>query len=230
MPTVASDAQIRREFDSIAQLTPETEGLGPLDGWLLANLPPRREAALEIGCGVGNMSRRLSRTFSSVVGIDFSPAMIEEAKRRTHSEANVAFNCVDMFEWLREHPNEYDCIVTVATLHHVDFALALGEMAHSLKPGGRLLVIDLYNRTGWRNIIVNGFAYAFGIARRLWTFRGIKSWKLWVAFRRHGKNETYLTLSEVKRITAQELPGAQLNFHVLWRYGVLWDSSQLRVQ
>jgi ubiquinone/menaquinone biosynthesis C-methylase UbiE len=211
MPTTASPGEIRGDFDAIAALMPERDRLGPHEAWLLRQLPMGRGTALEVGCGVGHVARRLAGAFDRVVAIDLSPGMIAEAKRRTSSSIELV--CADMFDWLRDHPDTYDCIVTIGTLHHVDLGAALREMARALKPGGRLLVLDLLSR---RNPIVNAVALALGI-------RFTTPWKLRRAYWRHGRNETYLTIEDVERIASEELPGATVRAHLLWRYSIVWD-------
>jgi 2-polyprenyl-3-methyl-5-hydroxy-6-metoxy-1,4-benzoquinol methylase len=112
-----------------------------------AKLPAGRGAALQIGCGVGDLSRLLSSRFSRTEAIDLSSGMIAEARRRTAPGTALQFAQVDMFEWLETRPSQYDCIVTVTTLHHVDFALAVTAIARALRPTGRLLVIDVVDRS-----------------------------------------------------------------------------------
>lgn len=46
-----------------------------------AGFDPRGKSALEIGCGVGRMTRYFARDFASVTGLDISPAMIERARQ-----------------------------------------------------------------------------------------------------------------------------------------------------
>jgi SAM-dependent methyltransferase len=222
MQTTASAGQIRSDFDDIAQLMPDRDRLGPHDRWLLKHLPSRRGTVLEIGCGVGHLARRLAADFDSVVAIDFSEGMIAEARRRTGAGAPIEYSCADMFDWLPRLPNHYDCIVTVGTLHHVDLRSALQEMALALKPGGTLLVIDLLTRSGWRYLLLNATAYAVARAREALFLRGMMSRELGSAYWRHGRNETYLTLDEVKRGAREELPRAQVRGHLLWRYTIIW--------
>ena len=71
MPTTATPAEIRNDFDAMAPLMPDR--LGPHEAWLLAQLPRGRGAALEIGCGAGTVSRRLAQSFDGVTAIDVSP-------------------------------------------------------------------------------------------------------------------------------------------------------------
>lgn len=46
---------------------------------------------LDIGCGIGRMERALASRLRHITGIDLSPAMIAEAKRRCAAIPNVAF-------------------------------------------------------------------------------------------------------------------------------------------
>lgn len=220
MPTHAPTNQIRAEFDAIARLMPQHGPLGPYESWLLDRLPARRDAALEIGCGVGNLTRLLARTFAQTVAIDLAPGMIEEARRRTSAAERVDYVCADMFEWLADKDTAYDCIVSVGTLHHVDLPSALSAMRRALRPGGRLLIVDLCSRTGWRRLL-DPIAWVAGGLRNV--SRGAFSWRLRTAYRRHGANETYLTRSEVATIARAQLPGAEVRERLLWRYTLVWE-------
>lgn len=222
MPTTASPAEIRRDFDAIAPLMPRSDHLGPHEGWILQNLPSRRGTVLEIGCGTGQLARRLARAFDRVVAIDLSEGMIAEARRRTGMHVPIEYACADLFEWLRTHGGGYDCIVSVGTLHHVDLRAALREAARSLAPGGRLLMMDLLSRGGWRHAFINVVAFAAARVREV-LVHGMTPWALRRAFWQHGEKETYLTLPEVERIAREELPGTIIRAHLLWRYSVLWD-------
>ena len=88
-------------------------------------------------------------------------------------------------------------------------------MAFALKPGGRLLILDLLSRKG---LVINAFAWV--VARLRDGFRRGIAWKLRRAFWRHGRNERYLTLEEVREAA---LPGARVKEHLLFRYSIIWD-------
>ena len=217
MPTSATPAEIRRDFDAISRLTPEGDHAGPYEEWLLANLPARRANVLELGCGVGSLARKLAARFETVDAVDFSESMIAEARRRTRERVDYA--CADLFDWLRDHEQSYDCIVSMATLHHVDLPAALRAMAGALRPGGRMLVIDLEQRDG---LVANGIAWIAARLHELRDFRAMPPLKLRRAYWHHGRNETYLRHDEVLAAAAQ-LPGAQVRSHLMWRYTLLWD-------
>jgi 2-polyprenyl-3-methyl-5-hydroxy-6-metoxy-1,4-benzoquinol methylase len=223
VPTIASSREIRSDFDTIAALTPKGDRLGPHEAWVLENLPDRPGGTVvEIGCGAGHLSRRLSRMFARVVAIDFSEGMIDQAKLRSAGHANIEYVCADLLEWLPQYRNTFECIVTVGTLHHVDLRSVLRAMALALAPGGTLLVLDLVDRGGWRHVPINLVAWLAARAREAVIFGGMVPWRLRSAFWRHGRNETYLTLRAVEEIVQGELPDAQVRGHLLWRYSIVW--------
>jgi SAM-dependent methyltransferase len=227
VPTTASVSEIQADFDEIAALSPIARSLSATDEWIVHNLPEQRRALLEIGCGVGDLARRVAPHFERTDAIDLSPGMIAEARRRTPPETKIEFSCVDMFEWLRERPESYDCIVTVTTLHHVDLAAALRAMARSLAPGGRLLVVDLDDRSGAQHFLPNALAHALSAIRLAAALlQRRSSLRLRLAYRRHGRNETYLPLDEVRRVAAATIPGALVGRTMFWRYTLLWDKPR----
>ena len=138
---------IQTDFDRIALLSAD-------DGWtqnnhyhnfLLRSLPAKCESALEIGCGTGAFSRRLAQHAQNVLALDLSPEMIRIARRRSTQFSNIDFQNADVMSW--NFPSEtFDCIASLATLHHVPLRETLSRMRDSLKTGGVLLVLDLFER------------------------------------------------------------------------------------
>jgi len=139
---------IQSDFDRLA--------LFDSDGWghnshyhpyLLKQIPPNCGQALEIGCGTGSLSRLLSRKADQVLALDLSLKMIEIAKLRAIEYPNIEYQVVDVMDW--DFPKErFDCIVSIATLHHLPFENILEKMKSGLKPNGILMVLDLYDLKG----------------------------------------------------------------------------------
>lgn len=224
MPSTASPHEIAAEFDEIARLSPPNADLSDAEQWVLRNLPAQRGTALEIGCGVGDLSRLIASHFATTDAIDLSPGMIAEAKRRTAPGTPVTFVEAELFDWLAARPSQYDCIVTITTLHHVDFSSALAAIARSLRPGGRMLIVDLVDRSEPRYALTNSTAMALGALREFVTLlRGRSSLRLRRAYRHHGQRETYLTIPALRLATTQLLPGAVVSTTLFWRYRLLWE-------
>ena len=106
----------------------------------------------DLGCGTGAMTAALSPFVAKVVAVDNSAAMLAAAKRRLAGAANVEFRRGDL-EDLPVADGELDAAVLTLVLPYLpDPAAALRQAACSLRPGGRLLAIDLlpHDREGYR--------------------------------------------------------------------------------
>ena len=123
-------------------------------GFFLQGLPGLLDPAAvvgDLGCGTGHVAGALAPFVGSVMAVDGSEAMLQEARRRLASHHNVEVHHGDL-EALPLDDGRLDAAVMALVLHHVpDPALALQEAARVLRPGGRVLVIDMlpHDREEW---------------------------------------------------------------------------------
>ena len=111
-------------------------------GALLALLDPEWSVG-DFGCGTGQVSAALSPYVKRVMAVDESPAMLAAARRRLDGAANVEL-LSGALDALPVDDASLDAAVLFLVLHHVsDPAPALAEVARTLKPGGRLLLVDM---------------------------------------------------------------------------------------
>ena len=102
---------------------------------------------LDVGCGVGRWSRRLAARGAEVTGIDLSPTMISEARRRAAADG-VAQHCRFLVQDLAvlDAGEEFDVVLGVTVLQHIVDAEALRtvvqRMAAHLKVGGTLIMLE----------------------------------------------------------------------------------------
>ena len=59
-------------------------------GWILRNLPDRRQAAVDVGCGAGVLAGKLAFRFAHVTGIDGDEGMAAAASARLAGEPRVS--------------------------------------------------------------------------------------------------------------------------------------------
>jgi len=99
--------------------------------------------ALDVGSGTGFLSFELAARGHRVVGVDFAPAMIAEARRKAAATgASVRFEEADA-ERLPFAAGSFDLVMTrhvLWTLPHPE--AAIDEWIRVLRPGGRLAVVD----------------------------------------------------------------------------------------
>jgi SAM-dependent methyltransferase len=219
-----STATIRDEFDRIALVTDD-------DGWnqnshyhdfLLRHVPSGCGRALEVGCGTGAFARGLAGRARYVVALDLSPEMIRLARERSREFKNIDYQLEDVAAC--ELPfEEFDCVATIATLHHLPFAETVSKMKRALKPNGVLLVLDLFEPEGISDALMNAVAVPVSVGLRLLNQRRLlPPAAVRAAWAEHEQYDSYLTMREVRAACAELLPGAQVRKHLLWRYSVVW--------
>jgi ubiquinone/menaquinone biosynthesis C-methylase UbiE len=164
----------------------------------------------------------LAQRAERVIGLDLSPRMIDVAEMRSEQYANIQFEVADVTE--REFVEEqFDCVASIAMLHHVDAGEMLPTMGRLLKANGTLVALDLYEPEGLKDFCRGIVAAPVGMVLRL-----IKTGRLRVpqavhdAWAAHGRNDTYPTVSTIRRICEKMLPGAKVKHHLLWRYSIIW--------
>ncbi|HXX89947.1 MAG TPA: methyltransferase domain-containing protein [Acidimicrobiales bacterium] len=92
---------------------------------------------LEVGCGEGQVSRRIAALGAEVVGLDPAPTQIRTALERDGGPRFVQARA----EHLPLGDAVVDTVVVCLAIEHVDpFEPAIAEIARVLEPGGRLFL------------------------------------------------------------------------------------------
>jgi ArsR family transcriptional regulator len=124
--------RLRRElFGERAELLPL---LGLVDpGWTVGDL----------GCGTGQAAAALAPFVARVIAVDDSAEMLAAARRRLAPHPNAEPRRGSL-EALPVPDGALDAALLVLVLHHVAAPGAvLAEVARALRPGGRLLLVDM---------------------------------------------------------------------------------------
>jgi ubiquinone/menaquinone biosynthesis C-methylase UbiE len=125
----------------------------------LAQIRPG-ERVLEVGCGTGDVAlraRAAAGPAGAVVGIDPAPEMISRAQRKAARRRVGIDYRVGVVEALDFADASFDVVLSSMMMHHLPPSLkhrGLTEIRRVLKPGGRLLVVDVTRPTTrwWRLI------------------------------------------------------------------------------
>ena len=111
----------------------------PLVRRLLDDLPVG--AALDAACGAGRYAHYLASLGHAVTGVDLTPEMLEEARKRVPA---ADFQPGDLSSL--ELPGEsFDIAVCALALTHcTELGPPIGELARVVRPGGRVVISDVH--------------------------------------------------------------------------------------
>lgn len=113
---------------------------------LLDHLPDRLDRVLDLGCGDGRLLALVlsARPDATGVALDFSPAMLEKARRRFDGHQSVEVLAHDLDQPLPDL-SPFDAVVSSFAIHHVSDQRKEGLYAEAfdlLAPGGPFLNLD----------------------------------------------------------------------------------------
>lgn len=219
-------SDVRADFDRIALLSGEEWGHNDYyHDFLARHIPEPCREALDIGCGTGAFSRVLAKSSERVLALDLSPNMIALAREKSAQFPNIDYRVAD-FMTLGLPAERFDCIATIATLHHLPVGEVLPKLKGALKPGGVLLVLDLFQAEGLSDALAGALAVPLSLGLRLLRRGRLRPPReVRRAWEEHGRHDSYLTLAQVREVCAEMLPGALVTRHVLWRYSVVWKKG-----
>jgi predicted TPR repeat methyltransferase len=97
---------------------------------------------LDVGCGTGVISRRIAASCDCLVGIDFSPEAIAQARKKCSELPNLSFLVEDIRRFhMAEH---YDLIVCSEVLYYLsppDLEQVIARLAEHTSPDGWLILV-----------------------------------------------------------------------------------------
>lgn len=121
----------------------EFEAAGRRDAEKIGQLVEPTDTVLDLGCGIGRVTRYVAPLCREIWAVDASETMLEYAKKRLADIPNVRF-VQGAGASLPDVPSEsIDVAYSVLTLQHVEREhafLLLRELRRILKPGGRAIV------------------------------------------------------------------------------------------
>ncbi len=106
----------------------------------------------DLGCGTGQTTAALAPFVARVVGVDESAAMLQAARKRLQAFGNVDLRRGEL-EGLPIDDGRLDAATLMLVLHHVpEPGRAIAEVARVLKPGGRVILVDMlpHDRENYR--------------------------------------------------------------------------------
>jgi SAM-dependent methyltransferase len=187
-------------------------------------IPPDCRRALDVGCGLGALTRDLRRSVPEVAGFDRDERSI--ALARAHAGAGGVGYVRGDFQAAPIRPGSVDLITSVASLHHMEAAAGLRQMADLLRPGGTLVVVGLARSTSLADAVL---VLAAAVGHRVHMVAGARRRRL------HGGSGTPdaaytspvvwpppLSYRQARRLAERVLPGVRYRRRLYWRYTLIW--------
>ena len=118
-------------------------------GVLLTACAAHCQEALEIGCGTGAFARLLAeRAPTTCWRWIWSPNMIRIAAERSARYLNIDLQVGDVMDLAVFSPGSLTASLRSRRLHHLPLEEIVPKLKEALRPGGTLLILDLYRWEG----------------------------------------------------------------------------------
>ena len=129
----------REDFIASGETTVAQEILGDM-GNICQGKEPLTVRVLELGCGIGRVTRALSQVFGHVQGVDISPEMIRKAKVFLADVPNAAVDQIDGATLTPLGAAKFDFAYSCCVFHHISsyevISSLVREIGERLPPGG----------------------------------------------------------------------------------------------
>lgn len=184
--------------------------------YLLRQLPKRVYRALDVGCGLGLFAWKLAERSIAVDALDIDSAVLAEALI-LNSAPNISYLKTDFLA--ADLPEaDYDVIVSIAVLHHMDIEAALKKMKSLLRPSGKLLILGLYQEKTLIDYAYSAISIPFNFVYLKWHRASIARATVIVPTR-----SAQLSLKQIRKIADTVTPGSHIQRHLFWRYSLIWQ-------
>jgi demethylmenaquinone methyltransferase/2-methoxy-6-polyprenyl-1,4-benzoquinol methylase len=100
---------------------------------------------LDVATGTGDVAFAIRKAgVPEVVGLDFTPGMIEAAKKKSEKKPDgMTFLVGDGMDLPFEDASFDACTISFGLRNMEDYSLAVREMVRVLKPGGKLICLEM---------------------------------------------------------------------------------------
>ena len=122
--------------------------------WLeMSDLLDPEADVLDLGCGIGRVAAALSPRCRGVFGLDVSPGMIAEARRRCAELPNLRFEVTAGQNLAFLDPASFDLVLAIDSFPYLVqtgpavVAAHVADAARILRPGGALVILNMSYET-----------------------------------------------------------------------------------
>ena len=192
--------------------------------WVLRQADKTRRdggvAALDIGCGAGDLLVKLSERFSRVVGVEADPATADAARRATRELPSVSV----MEAEFPVDDRRYDFVSMVAVLHHLPLAQGVAAARAAVAPGGRLVIVGVSREEGRVDLALSLVSVVLNpVVGMLKHPRRAESVPVGMTAPTAPASESF---DQIRAVMRERLPGVRLRRGLFWRYRAVWRDTR----
>lgn len=165
------DAPVDRSYDQVSELYEDTfEDLTVRRDewdWLNSEIDfSKKPKLLDIGCGNGAFLRQIAPRLSTGSGADASAGMLKMARNKAEQKniSNLQFAQISGPQ-LPYEDNSFDYVISVLSFRYLDWDPMVHEILRVLKPGGRILILDMVAAPirfyEWPQLLISKFHHYF---------------------------------------------------------------------
>ncbi|MDR2634137.1 MAG: class I SAM-dependent methyltransferase [Treponema sp.] len=218
-----TDIRVIKQFDAIAFLQDTWDHNQQYQKYVLQNIPRHCTCILDVGCGTGELTKKLIPYAHEIIAIDVSKNMVEEAQKRNAHE-KIRYINISAEKYLAETDIRFDVIVSVAALHHMNEESMLETMRGKLTEKGKIVILDLVKNEGAVEYLLSILAVLVNpiimVIKRGRVGITKEEREVWAG---HFQYDTYVTMKEVRNIVKRALGKAKIKRHFFWRYSIVYS-------
>ena len=220
-----NDINVIKQFDTIASLPDRWDHNRQYQNYLVKNIPKNCNHILDVGCGTGELTKRLASFGNKIIGIDISENMLQEAHKR-NSDEKIEYIKTSAEDYLEETNKQFDVIISIAALHHMNEEKILEMMKIKLTENGKILILDIVKEKTIPDYFLSIMAVLLNpIIMLIMNGRLRVSKNEREAWEGHFQYDNYLSIIEVKNMAKKVLGKAKIKRHLFWRYSLIYTNG-----
>jgi 2-polyprenyl-3-methyl-5-hydroxy-6-metoxy-1,4-benzoquinol methylase len=221
-----NDLPVIKQFDKIAFLPDQWDHNQQYQKYLLKNIPSHCNCILDVGCGTGELTKKLTPYANEIIGIDVSENMLREAQKRNDHE-KIKYINISVEKYFEERDKKFDAIISIAALHHMHEEKIVELMKTKLTEKGILLLLDLVKSETVAEYVLSIVATLLNplvmFIMSGWVKISKEEKEAWAG---HFQYDKYLTIREVRKIVKNVLGKAKIKRHLFWRYSIVYSNGE----
>ncbi len=147
------DKKVKKNINYVSRISPHFQAPYNFALKKIVSLSPSK--VLDLGCGIGDLSVKISQKGIKVTGVDFSAESIKIANKNGNNLTNFIIS--DIYEFLSSNKDKYDVIFMSGVLYYLNIKKVMPLIIKNLAKNGIFICIE----TNGGNSVLNLYRKLF---------------------------------------------------------------------